>query len=140
MAIDNVPLNPQLTFTHISVHVIHMLARMMAREAVRAQLRNEGVNPQHVPPREINERATTYLHDHPEVWRDATTRAHRIDEKEGQRKERQKLRGQELARLRKSRSVLYGVRRLSKYFRRTSGHSGSFSHPSKTSFRSISLI
>ena len=107
MAIDNVPLNPQLTFTHISVHVIHMLARMMAREAVRAQLRNEGVNPQHVPPREINERATTYLAQHPEVWRAAMTMAHRIDDARAQKKAKLKLRRQELARLRKSRSVTY---------------------------------
>jgi hypothetical protein len=29
------PLNPDLTFTHISVHCVHILARYMAREEVR---------------------------------------------------------------------------------------------------------
>jgi hypothetical protein len=38
------PLNPEFTFKNISVHVIHILARMMARDAIRAQLREEGVN------------------------------------------------------------------------------------------------
>ena len=37
------PVNPDLTFKHISVHVVHILARMIAKEAIKAQLRNEGV-------------------------------------------------------------------------------------------------
>jgi hypothetical protein len=93
------PLDPSLTFQHISVHVIHILARMMAREAVTAKLRDEGVRVSLVPPREINERATAYLHDHPQVWKEALARAHRLDDAEGQRKERQKLRREQLARL-----------------------------------------
>jgi hypothetical protein len=104
------PLNPEFEFKNISVHVIHILARMMAKDAIGAQLRNEGVNPQHVLPREINERATTYLHDHPEVWREAMTLAHRIDDARAQKKAKLKLRRQELARLRKSRSVTYNRR------------------------------
>jgi hypothetical protein len=90
------PLNPDLTFKHISVHVVHILARMIAKEAIKAQLRNEGVKVQFVLPREINERATAYLHDHPEVRKEALARAHRIDEAEGLRKARQKLRREEL--------------------------------------------
>jgi hypothetical protein len=99
------PLNPNLEFKHISSHVIWILARMKAKDAIRAQLKNEGINPQHVLPRDINERATAYLRDHPEVWREAITMAHRIDEKEGKCRERQRLRRKELAQLRKSRSV-----------------------------------
>jgi hypothetical protein len=91
------PLNPDFEFKHISCHVIWMLARLIAKDAVRAQLRNEGVNPQHVLPREINERATAYLRDHVEVWREAINMAHRIDYKEGRRKERLRLRRAELA-------------------------------------------
>jgi protein involved in temperature-dependent protein secretion len=97
----NIPLNPTLTFKHISVHMVHILARMAAKKAVQAQLRDQGVRVSLVPPREINERATTYLAQHPEVWREALARAHLIDDAEGQRKDRQKLRRAELARLRK---------------------------------------
>jgi hypothetical protein len=95
-----IPLDPDFEFKHISVHVIHILARMMAREAVRAQLRAEGVRARFVLPREINERATTYLAQHPEVWKEAIARAHRLDDAEGQRKARQKLRREELRRRR----------------------------------------
>ena len=57
------------------------------------QLRSEGVR------LKVQERATAYLHDHPEVWREALERAHRLDDVEGQRKARQKLRREQLARL-----------------------------------------
>jgi hypothetical protein len=99
------PLNPELEFRHISVHVIHILARLMAKDKVRAQLRNEGIDARFVLPRDINERATTYLRDHPQVWKEAILMAHRIDAKEGQRKERQRLRRAELRQSRASRSV-----------------------------------
>jgi hypothetical protein len=82
--------------------MIHILARLMAKEKVRAELRNEGINAQHVLPRVINEKATAYLRDHPEVWREAISCAHRIDYKEGQRKARLK---QRRAELRQRRSV-----------------------------------
>jgi hypothetical protein len=58
----------------------------------------QGVRVSLVPPRVINEKATAYLHDHPEVWREALRRAHQIDDAEGQRKVQQKLRREELAR------------------------------------------
>jgi hypothetical protein len=90
------PLNPELEFKNISSHAIWMLARLMAKDAIRAQLKNEGANPQHVLPRDINERATAFLRDHPEVWKAAITMAHRIDAKEGRRKERLRLRRAEL--------------------------------------------
>src|SRR6516165_1812117 len=101
------PLNPDYEFQHISVHVIHILARLMAKKAVQEQLREEGINALYVKPRDINEKATVYLRDHPEVWKQAITMAHRIDEKEGKRKEKQRLRRAELRQLRNSRHVTY---------------------------------
>ena len=99
------PLNPSLTFKHISVHMIHILARLQAKRLVQEQLRNEGVRVTLVPPREIAEKATAYLHDHPEIWREAITRAHLIDEMEGRKKEKRKLRSEQLARLVRSQQV-----------------------------------
>jgi hypothetical protein len=78
----------------------------MAKDKVREQLRNEAINAQFVLPRELNERATVYLRDHVEVWKEAIAMAHRLDDKEGKRKERQRLRRKELAQLRKSPSVV----------------------------------
>jgi hypothetical protein len=69
---------------------------MIARETIKAQLRADGVRVTLVLPRHINECATAYLSQHPEVWRVALERAHRIDDKEGQRKEKRKLRREEL--------------------------------------------
>ena len=87
------------TFKHISTHMVHILARLQAKRLAQEQLRAEGVRLSLVPPREVQERATTYLRNHPEVWRDAIAKAHRLDEMEGQRKHRQKLRREQLARL-----------------------------------------
>jgi hypothetical protein len=99
MAESNLPL--PTTFKHISVHLIHILARLQAKRLVQDQLRAEGVRVSLVPPREINERATAYLRDHVEVWKEAIARAHLIDEMEGRTKDRQKLRREQLARLRR---------------------------------------
>jgi hypothetical protein len=95
------PLNPDFTFRHISVHMIHILARLQAKRLVQEQLRNEGVRVTLVPPRIIAEKATAYLSQHPEVWREAITRAHLIDDAEGERKARQRLRRAELARMKR---------------------------------------
>jgi len=102
MAENSLPLNPTTTFTHISVHMVHILARMMAKRAVTQELRDQGVRLTLVPPREINERATTYLRNYVEVWKEALAQAHRLDEAEGQRKDRLKLRREQLARLARS--------------------------------------
>ena len=85
MAANSLPLNPTLTFKHISAGMVHILARLQAKRLVQEQLRNAGVRLTLVPPREIAEKATAYLHDHPEVWREALARAHLIDDAEGQR-------------------------------------------------------
>ena len=99
------PPNPDYEFQHIGVCAVHILARLMAKKAVQEQLHNAGVRALYVRPSEINERARAYLHEHPEIWREAITMAHRIDYKEGQRKERLRLRRAELRQLRKSPSV-----------------------------------
>jgi len=91
-ATNSLPLNPTLTFTHISVHMVHILARMAAKNAVKQELRDQGVRVTLVPPRDINDLATVYLRDHPEVWKEALARAHRLDDAEGQRKEKRRLR------------------------------------------------
>jgi hypothetical protein len=90
---------PPPTFKHISVHMVHILARLAAKRLVQDQLRAEGARISLIKPREVQERATAYLAQHPEVWRLALDRAHRIDEMEGQRKDQQKLRREQLARL-----------------------------------------
>src|SRR6516165_5305852 len=95
----NKPLNPELTFTHISVHMVHILARLQAKRLVQEQLRAEGIRLSLVSPREVQERATAYLRDHPEVWKEAMQRAHKLDELEGQPKDRRRLRREQLARL-----------------------------------------
>jgi hypothetical protein len=99
MAEQSLPL--PTTFKHISVHLIHVLARLQAKRLVQDQLRAEGVRVSLVKPAEINERATTLLAQCPEVWKVAIARAHLIDEMEGRRKDRQKLRREQLARLRR---------------------------------------
>ena len=99
MADHNLPLNPTLTFKHISVHMVHVLARLQAKRLVQEQLRNAGVRVSLVPPREVAEKATAYLAEHPELWSSALARAHLIDDAEGRKKEKRKLRREQLARL-----------------------------------------
>ena len=101
----NKPLHPDFTFKHISVHLIHVLARLQAKRLVQEQLRAEGRRITLVSPREISERATAYLSQHPEAWREAITRAHLLDEIEGRKKEKRKLRNEQLARLVRSVSL-----------------------------------
>ena len=97
MATNSLPL-PE-TFQHISVHMVHILARLQAKRLVQDQLRAEGRRLSLVSPREVQELATAYLRDHVEVWKEALARAHKLDEMEGQRKDRQRLRREQLARL-----------------------------------------
>ena len=87
------------TFKHISCHMVHILARLQAKRLVQDQLSAEGRRLTLVSPREVQELPTAYLRDHVEVWKEALARAHKLDEMEGQRKDRQRLRRKELARL-----------------------------------------
>jgi len=86
----NIPLNPDFTFKHISVHCVHVLARLAAKRAVQEELRAQGVRVTLVKPAVISERATAYLRDHPELWKEALQRAHLIDEMEGAKKARRR--------------------------------------------------
>jgi hypothetical protein len=99
MATD-IPLNPETTFKHISVSAVHVLARLAAKRAVTEELHNQGVRVSLVKPAEISAKAQVYLSQHPELYRQALERAHVIDEAEGQKKARRRLRRAELARLR----------------------------------------
>ena len=87
------------TFQHISVHMVHILARLAAKRLVQDQLRAQGRRISLVSPREVQELATAYLRDHVEVWKEAMETAHKLDQMEGQRKEQRKLRREQLARL-----------------------------------------
>ena len=87
------------SFEHISICAIKVLARLAAKKAVEAELRAKGVRVTLVKPAEISAQAQVYLQSHPELYREALARAHLIDDAEGQRKARQKLRREQLARL-----------------------------------------
>jgi len=43
MAAPSLPLNPTFTFKHISVHMVHILARLAAKRLVQEQLRADGL-------------------------------------------------------------------------------------------------
>ena len=59
---------------HSANHAINDCARSIAKNAVKEQLRAQGVRVTLVPIREIHEKAQRYLADHPELYQ-AGTRA-----------------------------------------------------------------
>ena len=62
----------------IGISAVKVLARLAARNAVKEQLRDQGVRVTLVPIREINEKAHGYLSDHPELYQQALERARRL--------------------------------------------------------------
>jgi hypothetical protein len=56
-------------------HAINILARSAARNAVKEQMCDQGVRVTLVPTREIDEKATIYLEEHPELFDQARERA-----------------------------------------------------------------
>ena len=60
---------------HSANHAINYCARSIAKNAVKEQLREQGVRVSLVPIREISERAQRYLADHPELYQQALDRA-----------------------------------------------------------------
>ena len=54
------------------------LARSIAKNAVKEQLRAQGVRVTLVPIREIHEKAQRYLAEHPELYQQALERAKRM--------------------------------------------------------------
>ena len=59
-------------------HAINILARSAARNAVKEQMCDQGVRVTLVPTREIDEKATIYLEEHPELFDQARERALRL--------------------------------------------------------------
>jgi hypothetical protein len=62
-------------FKLVGTHSIVILARLAAKNAIKDQLRAEGVRVTLVKPAEITERAQRYLADHPELYTQALERA-----------------------------------------------------------------
>jgi hypothetical protein len=60
---------------HSANHAINYCARSIAENAVKEQLRDQGVRVTLVPIREITEKANAYLADHPELYQEAWERA-----------------------------------------------------------------
>ena len=65
-------------FKHIGTSAINVLARLAAKNAVKEQMRGEGIRMTLVPPRVIAEKASAYLEQHPELYRQALERAKRM--------------------------------------------------------------
>ena len=63
---------------HSANHTINYCARSIAKNAVKEQLRDQGVRVSLVPIREITERAQQYLADHPELYQQALERARQL--------------------------------------------------------------
>ena len=63
---------------HSANHAINYCARSIAKNAVKEQLRDQGVRVSLVPIREITERAQVYLEQHPELYQQALERARQL--------------------------------------------------------------
>jgi hypothetical protein len=62
-------------FKLVGTHAINVLARLAAKNAVKEQMRGEGIRMTLVPPRVITEKANAYLQQHPELYEQALERA-----------------------------------------------------------------
>jgi hypothetical protein len=65
-------------FKLVGAQAIKLLARLAARNAVKAQLRGQGVRVSHVPHAQIIAQATEYLAAHPELYEQALQRAQHL--------------------------------------------------------------
>jgi hypothetical protein len=66
------------SFEHISITAVKVLARLAAKKAVQAELKDAGVRVSLVRPAEISERAAKYLLNHPELNARARVQAERM--------------------------------------------------------------
>jgi hypothetical protein len=66
------------SFSHIGDRAINVLARLAARNAIKDQLRADGVRVTLVPPRVVAKKANEYLASHPEFYQQALERALRM--------------------------------------------------------------
>ena len=62
-------------FKLVGTTAVKVLARLAARNAVKRQLQGQGVRVSHVRHAEILARASEYLDQHPELYREALERA-----------------------------------------------------------------
>src|SRR6516225_3158814 len=69
------PMRKAKSFSHIRTSVVYVLARLAARNAVKEQLRDQGVRVTLVPIRQVHEQADEYLRQHPELYAEARERA-----------------------------------------------------------------
>jgi len=65
------------SFKPIGAHAVNVLARLEARNAVKAELRGQAIRPSSVKSSEISEKARAYLEQHPELYEEAMQRAWR---------------------------------------------------------------
>ena len=65
-------------FKLVGAHAINVLARLAAQNAVKEQLRDQGVRVTLVPIRQVHEQADEYLRQHPELYAEARERARRM--------------------------------------------------------------
>src|SRR5215469_1511256 len=63
---------------HSANHAINYCARSIAKNAVKEQLRDQGVRLSLVPIREITEKAQEYLANHPELYEQALERTRQL--------------------------------------------------------------
>ena len=63
------------SFSHIGNHAINVLARLAAKNAVKEELRGQGVRLTLVPPSEIAQKAKAYLDANPHLYEEALQRA-----------------------------------------------------------------
>jgi hypothetical protein len=63
------------SFEHVSRHAIAVLARIAARKAIEAELKDRGVRTYLIRPAELADRARVYLDQHPELFKVAEERA-----------------------------------------------------------------
>jgi NAD(P)-dependent dehydrogenase (short-subunit alcohol dehydrogenase family) len=66
------------SFEHISIGAVKVLARLAAKRAVQAELKEAGVRVSLVKPAAINEQANKYLANHPELYDQARPRVERM--------------------------------------------------------------
>ena len=66
------------SFEHISITGVKVLARLAAKRAVQAKMKEAGIRVSLVKPAIINEQATAYLAQHPELYDQAKPRIERM--------------------------------------------------------------
>jgi hypothetical protein len=66
------------SFKPVGTHAVAILARLAARNEVKAQLKAQGVRASLVPPAEIAEKAKAYLDANPSLYEEALQRAWKL--------------------------------------------------------------